>query len=115
MSSNIIGPSPKRSVAPSDKVDKASGELDDIEAPVVTICQNYLDNKKERTMPRNTTYIGSLQYKSSGLVLIMSGQKKKIVYVNRISIIFVYKMNIEGQDIETYKIFVDLMDNEEIA
>ena len=48
MSSNIIGPSPKKLVAPSEKVEKASGGLDDIEAPVFTIHQKDLDNKKER-------------------------------------------------------------------
>ena len=62
MSSNIIGPSPKYSVAPSDKLQKSSENLDDIEAPkdsvlkimsvgkvvyvqVVTIHEKDLDNK----------------------------------------------------------------------
>ena len=35
MSSNIIGPLPKKSDAPSEKVEKASGYLDDIEKPLV--------------------------------------------------------------------------------
>ena len=60
MSSNIIGPLPKKSVAPSDKVapgekvapngevEQWSGTLDDIEEPVVTIRQKYLDNKIEK-------------------------------------------------------------------
>ena len=38
MSSNIIGPSPKKSVAPIEKVEELSGNLDDIEEPVVAIC-----------------------------------------------------------------------------
>ena len=46
MSSNIIGPLPKKSVAPSDRVEKSSGNFDDIKEPVVMIRQNYLDNKK---------------------------------------------------------------------
>ena len=37
MSSNIIGPLPKKSVSPCKKVEKASSSLDDIKAPVVTI------------------------------------------------------------------------------
>ena len=46
MSSYIIGPLPNKSVAPSEKVEKVSGDLDDIKDPVVTIRQNYLDNEK---------------------------------------------------------------------
>ena len=54
MSSNIIGPSPKKPVAPSEKVapskeaEKINGTLDDIEEPVVTIWQNDLDIKTEK-------------------------------------------------------------------
>ena len=47
MPSNIIWPSPKKLVAPSEKVEKSSGNLDDIEAPVARISQTDLDNKKE--------------------------------------------------------------------
>ena len=36
MSYDIFGPFPKKSDAPSEKVEKASGDLDDIEEPVVT-------------------------------------------------------------------------------
>ena len=36
MSSNIIGLLPKKSDAPSEKVETASGDLDDIKEPVVT-------------------------------------------------------------------------------
>ena len=39
MSSNIIDPLHNKSVAQSDKVEKASGNLDDMEAPVVKIHQ----------------------------------------------------------------------------
>ena len=46
MLSNIIGPFPKKSEAPSDKVEKASGYYYEIKEPVVTISRNYLDNKK---------------------------------------------------------------------
>ena len=47
MSSNIIGSSPNKSVAPNEKVaaseevKKGSGTLDDIEELVVTIDRNY--------------------------------------------------------------------------
>ena len=46
MTSNIIGPLPKKLAAPSQKVEKESANLDDIEAPVVMIRRNYFDNKK---------------------------------------------------------------------
>ena len=36
MSYNIIGPFPNKSYAPSEKVKKSSGDLDDIEEPLVT-------------------------------------------------------------------------------
>ena len=45
---NIIGASPEKSVAPSEKVEKVSGNLDDIKDPVVMICQKDLYNKKEK-------------------------------------------------------------------
>ena len=63
---------PKKPVAPNEKVEKASGNLDDIKAPVVTICRKVLDNKKGKD---NTQKIstGSLQYQSAGSILIMSG------------------------------------------
>ena len=38
MSSSIIGPLPKKLVAPSDKVEKGSVNLDDIEDQLVMIC-----------------------------------------------------------------------------
>ena len=41
MSSNIIVPLPKKSVAPSEKFEKASGYLDDIEEPVVENAKKY--------------------------------------------------------------------------
>ena len=46
MSYNIIGPSPKESVVPSEKVEKESGNLDYIEEPVFMVRQNYLDHRK---------------------------------------------------------------------
>ena len=39
ISSNIIGPSPKKPVALIEKVEKASGKLDYVKVPVVTIRQ----------------------------------------------------------------------------
>ena len=48
MSSNIIGPFPNKSVAPSERVEKAIGGLSDIEALVFMIHWKYLDNKKEK-------------------------------------------------------------------
>ena len=54
MLSNIIGPSTKKSVAPSEKVVPSEGikngsvTLDDIEEPVVNIFRKDLDNKIEK-------------------------------------------------------------------
>ena len=54
MSSKIIVPLPNKKVAsrervaPSEEVKKWSGTLYDIEEPVVTIRQNYLDDKIEK-------------------------------------------------------------------
>ena len=54
MSSNIIDPSPNKSVwpiekvAPSEEVEKGSGTFDNIEYPVVTIRQKDMDNKIKR-------------------------------------------------------------------
>ena len=47
MSYNIIGPLPNKSVAPNEKVEKSSADLDEIEEPVVRIRQNYLDDEKK--------------------------------------------------------------------
>ena len=50
MSSHIIGPFPKKKVAPSEKVtpseevEKGTKMLDDIKYPAVTIRRNDLDN-----------------------------------------------------------------------
>ena len=66
MSSNIIVPSPNKSVATSDKVvqsekvEKVNVTLDDIEDPVFKICQKNLDNKIERRISRNINSRGSL-------------------------------------------------------
>ena len=46
MSSDIIVASPKKSVAPSKSLKKASGNLYNIEAPVVMIIQKDSDNKR---------------------------------------------------------------------
>ena len=46
VSSNIIVPSPNTSVESSERVEKSSTNLDDIEEPVVIIHRKYLDNKK---------------------------------------------------------------------
>ena len=53
MSSNIIGPFPKKSVAPSEMNEKEIGNLDDIEAPVDMICRKDIDHFKKRIAPRN--------------------------------------------------------------
>ena len=43
MSSNIIGPSPKKKLEPSEKVEKVTKMLDDIKNPVGTIHKKGLD------------------------------------------------------------------------
>ena len=42
----------------------------------------------------------------------MSGQKKILVPVNRISIIFFYQMNIKGQEMKIYQLFLVQIGNE---
>ena len=90
MSSNIIHPLPKYSVLPSENLKKASGDLDDIEAPkdsvlkrmaveqglylqVDMIRRKDLYNETKWIRPRNTTSRGTLQDQNAGLILIMSG------------------------------------------
>ena len=58
MSYNIIGPLPKKSVEPINKVEKSSGNLDDIEETVVMIRQKGLDNKKEEDNTRKYQFQG---------------------------------------------------------
>ena len=48
MSYNIIGPLSKKSVAPSEKIKKASGNLDETKEPVVMIPRKDLEKKKEK-------------------------------------------------------------------
>ena len=53
-------------------------------AQVVKIRQKHSDNKKERENTNNITYKGNPQDQYSGLILIMSGQKKISGHVKRI-------------------------------
>ena len=87
MPSNIIGQTPKKSVAPSEKIEKSSGDLDDIKAPVVVIPRKDLDYKNIGKIPRNITSRVSMQDQHAGLVLIMSGYNKILVHMNRSFII----------------------------
>ena len=48
MSYNIIGPLPKKLDAPSENVEKASGDLDDIEEPLVTTIEKVDKEGKTR-------------------------------------------------------------------
>ena len=63
MWSNITNQSPKKSVAPSENIKKASGNLDDIKVPVVMIRQKYLDNKNDKENTKKYNFQG--QYKRS--------------------------------------------------
>ena len=58
MSYNIIRPSPDKSVAPGEKVEKASGNLEDIKAPVVMIRQNDLYNKRVKENTKKINFQG---------------------------------------------------------
>ena len=73
MSSNIICPSPNKSVAPSEKVEKGSNTLDEIEEPVVTIHQKNLDKKSRGEYPKTSPLRGSLQDQIDGSILIIGG------------------------------------------
>ena len=50
MSSNIIVPLPKKSDAPSEKVEKESGDLDDTKEPLVTNIDTVYKEGKSRKM-----------------------------------------------------------------
>ena len=56
MSSNIIIPLNKKPEEWSEKLEKASGNLDDTKAPVVMICRKYLYNKKEKENNKKYTF-----------------------------------------------------------
>ena len=48
MSSNIIGPFPKKSDSPSEKVKKASGDLDDTKNPLVATIETVDKSSKSK-------------------------------------------------------------------
>ena len=73
MPSNIISTSPKKSVASSERVEKASGNFDYIEAPMVTIHRKELGNKSIGQIPSNITPNGILKGQSAGPIFITSG------------------------------------------
>ena len=73
-----------------------------------------MDDKIESTIPRHITYRDSLKYQQAGLILIMSGYKKSFLHLNWTSIKKSYKVNIEGQEMETYQIFVVPVGNTKI-
>ena len=116
-SSNIIGPPPNKSYAPSDnfapskEVEKRSETLDDIEVPVVTIRRKDLDNKIEKE--NNNKY--KFQGKSAILKcwFDLDHEWLEEMFCKREPNLYkqLYKMNNEGQEMETYQIFVFLMGN----
>ena len=106
MSSNIIGPFPKKSDAQSETVEKPSGYLDDIKEPVVTICQNDLDNKKDKENTKKYHSQGQ-SARSKGLFnLDHEWSEEKFCTCEPDSYTNLYKIKIEGQDMETCQIVV---------
>ena len=86
MSSNISDPFPKKSVAPSEKVEKQVGLWIISKSHSSQFVESVWIMKKERIIPRKITSRGSLQEERIGSILIMSDQKKRFVHVNHISI-----------------------------
>ena len=58
MSSNIINQLPKKSVAPSEKFEKSSGNLNDIEVTMAMISRKDLNDKKYNQNTNKYTFQG---------------------------------------------------------
>ena len=86
MSSNIIGPLPNKSVAPSEKVEKASGNLIDMEEPVVTIRINDLYNRKEKDNTKKYRFQGKSESSKRWFNLDNEWLEEKFSPMNWISI-----------------------------
>ena len=109
--SNIISPSEKKSVAPSEKVapserdEKGSGTLEDIKEPVVMICRKDLDNKIEKDNTNKYHFQGQSARSMHWFDLDhewleeMFCTREPDFYTN------IYKMNTEGQEMEHIKYF----------
>ena len=106
MLSNIIGPLPNTSVAQGEKVEKLSGYLNDIKDPVVTIRQQYLDNKKEKDNTKRYHFQGK-STRAKGLFDIdHEWSEEKFCTREPYFYTKIYKINIEVQEIETCQIFL---------
>ena len=105
MSSNIISPSPKKKVAPSEKiipsdeVERGTKTLNYTEETVVTICRKDLNNFQGK-FKRSTCWFN-----------IHCERLKEKFSTLEPDLYTLEKMNIEGQEIETYQNFVVLLDN----
>ena len=115
MSSNIIGPLPKKSVSPSEKIKKSSGNLDDVEDPVVIICQKDLYNKKERENNNKYHFQGKSVRSKLWFDIDHEWLEEKFFTWEPDFYTKLYKMNIKGQEMETYQIFFVPMGNTNIT
>ena len=110
--SNIIFPSPKKSVspsekvAPSEKVEKGSGTLYDTKYPVVTIHQKNLDNKIEKENTKKYQLYGQSTILTHCFHLGHEWLEEKVSTREPDSYKCFYKLNTEGQGMEAYEIFV---------
>ena len=102
MSSNIIDPMPYKSVAPIEEVEKASGQLDDIKDPVVTIHKTYLDNEKEKDNTKKYHF----QVKSARAKGWFGHDNERLeeMFCTREPVFYakLYNINIEVQEMEIY-------------
>ena len=101
----IISPFPDGKIAPSDKVtpneevEKQTIKLDDIKEAVFMICRKNLDNFQDQST-------GSTDWFNIDCEWL-----KEMYYTLEPDFYFYKKKNIEGEDIEPYKIFVVSFDN----
>ena len=112
MSSNIICPFPNKSVspnekvAPSDEVEKISGTLDDIEEPVVTIRWKDLDNKIEKDNTKKYQLQGKSTRSTRCFDIDHDRLEENVCTREPYFYKQIYKINTEGQEMETCKKFV---------
>ena len=102
MSSNIIVPLPKKSVAPGEKVEKPSGDLDDIKEPVVTIRQKCLDNETENQNINKYHFQGQSSRAKGWFDIDHEWLEEKFCTCEPDFYTNFYEINIEVQEMETY-------------
>ena len=82
--------------------------MDDIEEPVVTIRRNYLDNEKLKENTKKCYFQGQSARAKGWFNIDHGWLEEKNCTCEPDLFINLFKNNIEGQEMETYQIFVVL-------